>query len=172
VPRFSDPKDEDHTPYTGQVLSFYGAADSLSLTLANLRESTPGPEAVYRRQLQRSPDDVAVLTALGKELLRQKKPDDAVPVLEKALRLKPMYTDARTHLAVAQALLGKHQTALAELQRAVADNPDDALAWTNLGITLEVIGDRNKARDAYSEAIRLQPDSAEARRRRSFLKPQ
>jgi cytochrome c-type biogenesis protein CcmH/NrfG len=52
------------------------------------------------------------------------------------------------------------------LRRAVADNPDHALSWTNLGVTLEAVGDSKGARDAYSEAIRLQPDSSEARRRR------
>ena len=168
-PRFTDPTAEDHAGYTGLVVPFYGSADEIETALANVREGGPDPVLVYRRHLQRSPDDVPVLTALGKALLRQRQPEEAIRIFERALRLKASHTDARTHLAVARALLGKHQLALSELRRAVSDNPDDALAWTNLGVTLEVLGQTKQASEAYSAAIRLQPDSAEARRRRASL---
>jgi cytochrome c-type biogenesis protein CcmH/NrfG len=58
---------------------------------------------------------------------------------------------------------------LEQLRRAVRENPDHSLAWTNLGVTLEVTGAREEALAAYSEAIRLQPDLAEAKLRRTRL---
>lgn len=80
-----------------------------------------------------------------------------------------MYTDARNHLGVAYGLLGRHQDSVNQLRRAAKENPDSALAWTNLGVTLEVVGDIKGANEAYTEAIRLQPDSSEARTRRARL---
>ncbi|MGH9630384.1 MAG: tetratricopeptide repeat protein, partial [Bryobacteraceae bacterium] len=166
---FRDPDQEDHTPYTGRVVPYYRDADELSLALVNAREATPETVALYRRLLEREPGNVPVLVALGKALLRLGRPREAIPVFDDALRANKMQTEARSHLAVAQALLGRHQEALTQLRRAVSDNPDDALSWTNLGVTLEVLGDRDGALDAYSEAIRLQPDSSEARHRRARL---
>ena len=43
---------------------------------------------------------------------------------------------------------------------------DHALCWINLGITHESLGDFDAALADYDEAIRLQPDSADARHRR------
>ncbi len=168
-PRFTNPKEEDHLPYTGPVVPYYEGVDSLSLALAQVRDATPEAEALYRRALLREPDSVPLLAALGKTLLRLGRPQDAVPVLQKAVRLDPMHTDSRTYLGVAHAVQGNHKEAIAQLRRAVADNPDHSLAWTNLGVTLEAVGDRKGAWEAYTEAIRLQPDSAEARRRRAQL---
>ena len=161
-PAFTNPIDEDHKPYTGTVIPYYSEADKLSHAAAN----GGGEVSLHRRLVAREPNNVPLLANLGKALLRSQAADQAVGVLEKAVRLDPAYTDARNHLAVAYALLGRLDDALDQLRRAVADNPDHALSWTNLGVTLEAVGDSKGARDAYSEAIRLQPDSSEARRRR------
>jgi hypothetical protein len=169
-PRFTDPTDEDHNPYVGRVVPFYGKADPLSLALVNIRETTPETLALYRRRLAQKPADVSVLVALGKALLRSGRASDAVAPLKNAVRLDPMHTDARVHLGVALALLAKYDDSLAQLRTAVAKDPDHALAWTNLGITLEAVNDVQGAAKAYSEAIRLQPDSADARIRLSALR--
>jgi cytochrome c-type biogenesis protein CcmH/NrfG len=66
-------------------------------------------------------------------------------------------------------MLGRLDESVAQLRRAVADNPDHALSWINLGSSLAATGQREEAVKAYSEAIRLQPDSQEARHRRSLL---
>jgi hypothetical protein len=168
-PRFENPIEEDHKPYSGQVLPYLFEADELSHAAASGAVSGIDDVNLYRKLVRRDPGNVALLATLGKILLRRARPDEARKVLEQAVRLDPMHTDARTHLGVAQALLGRHKDAVAELRRAVADNPDHALSWTNLGITLEVLGDRKGAYGAFSEAIRLQPDSSEARRRRAQL---
>lgn len=55
------------------------------------------------------------------------------------------------------------------VQQAVAENPDHALAWFNLGVTHEAIGNKSEALRSYTEAIRLQPDSADGRHRRQML---
>jgi cytochrome c-type biogenesis protein CcmH/NrfG len=74
------------------------------------------------------------------------------------------------HLGVALAILNRFDKSLVQLRRAVADNPDHALSWINLGATLAAAGHTDEAIQAYSEAIRLQPDSQEARHRRALLR--
>jgi Flp pilus assembly protein TadD len=168
-PKFTNPAEERHTPYTGQVVPFFGKADELSVALANVRDAGPDTVALYRRLLARAPGDAALRAALGKALLRLGDPSEALKELERALRLEPLQTDSRMYLGVALAMLGRHREALEQLRRAVRENPDHALAWTNLGVTLEVTGDRKGAVEAYTEAVRLQPDLSEARQRRSRL---
>jgi tetratricopeptide (TPR) repeat protein len=168
-PAFTNPREEDPTPYTGPVVPFYTQADELSLRVANIRDSSPAAIATYRKFLSREPDDPAIGTALAKALLRNRSPVEAIRVLENVIRIDPRRTEARTHLGVAYGMAGRHRESRDTLQRAVAENPDDALAWTNLGITLEVLGDSRGAIESYSEAVRLQPDSSEARARRSRL---
>lgn len=169
TPKFQDPRTEDDAPYTGPVVPFYGQADGLSLALANVRSTSPETIALYRRHLERDPSSVGTLVALGKAYLRLNAARDAIPVLRKATRLDPMNSEARAHLGVALAVLGKDDEALLQLRRAVTDNPDHALSWINLGATLAAAGDTAAAIEAYSEAIRLQPDSSDARYRRSQL---
>jgi len=162
-PAFTDPEREQSVPYTGRVIGFYTKADSLSLALANMRQ--PDPD-VYRRYLQRDPENAPLHVALGNALLRLKRPAAAVEILTKALRLDPQNTDALNYLAVAEAVQGNHRKALEILERAVAGNPDHVMCRINLGITREALGDLDGALADYDEAIRLQPDSAEAGRLR------
>jgi Flp pilus assembly protein TadD len=169
-PVFTNPAGEEHKPYSGQVIAFYGEPDDLSVTFANVRSSGADIVALYRRLIGRDPRDPGLFAALGKELLRTQQPVYAVREFEKALTLDPQHTEARMYLGVALALQGKHKDALVQLRRAVRDNPDHSLAWTNLGITLEAMGDKEAAIEAYSEAIRLQPDLSEARQRRARLR--
>lgn len=166
-PEFRNPASEDHTPYEGSVVSFYGKADPLSLSLANVQ---PGEAmSLYERQLKRNPSDVATMVVFGKALLRHGRAVAAVSMFERALALDKKHTEARSHLGVALGVLGRYQESLIQLRRAVADNPDHSLSWINLGTTLAAAGHTEEAIAAYSEAIRLQPDSAEARHRRSVL---
>jgi tetratricopeptide (TPR) repeat protein len=162
-PAFTDSDREQNMPYAGRVIDFYTKSDSLSLELANARD--PNPD-LYRRYLQRDPNNVPIQVALANALLRLKQPRAAIEILVRALRLDPRNTNALDYLAVAEAVQGNHRRALAILKRAVAKNPDHALCWINLGITHESLGDLNAALADYDEAIRLQPDSAEARHRR------
>jgi tetratricopeptide (TPR) repeat protein len=159
-PAFTEPEREQNTPYTGPVIGFYTKADSLSLALANVRQPDTG---VYRRYLQRDPDNAPLRVALGNALLRLKQPRAAIEILIGALRLDPQNSDAMNYLAVAEAVQGNHRKALEILERAIAGNPDHVMCRINLGITREALGNYDAALADYDEAIRLQPDSAEAR---------
>jgi Flp pilus assembly protein TadD len=165
-PRSTNPIRETEAPRGGAVIDFYTKSDPLSLAFANLQD--PNVDT-YRAYLQRDPDNEPVMVALGKALLRRNEPRAAAAVLAKASRLNQRDTDALNYLAVAEAVQGNHRKALRILQEAVAGNPDHALCRINLGITHEALGSPDAALAAYEEAIRLQPDSSEARQRRNGI---
>lgn len=156
---------EDHRPYTGKVVPFYMTADPLTLAAVNRSDDL----SVYQKMVERDPANVSLLLLQGKVLLRRKDAAKAVRVLERATMLDPKCTDCAIHFAVAKALTGDAQRALGILRNATADNPDHVLAWINLGIANEAAGNPVDARKAYVEAIRLQPDSLEAKQRLSRL---
>jgi tetratricopeptide (TPR) repeat protein len=170
-PRFEEPVAERHTPYGGRVIPFYTPADNLTLAIANIGPLQPEVVELYRRHLQRDPNDIATLAALGNALFRLGRRQEALPVLEKALKLDPDHAGALNTLSVAKASGGDYPAALALLDRARRAHPDNSLVWFNLGVTHAARGDRAAAVGALREAIRLQPDLAEARARLAALTP-
>jgi tetratricopeptide (TPR) repeat protein len=168
-PVFKDPAREDHRPYDGPVVPFYTKADGLTLAIANIRELTPKVVELYREHLKRDPKDVPTMAALGNALYRLNRRDEALPVLEQALRLDPGHAGALNTLAVALATRGDYSKAIALLDRARLAHPEHSLTWVNLGVTYQAMGETDKARESYREAIRLQPDFSEARARLASL---
>ncbi len=168
-PQFQNPERETHAPYSGPVIPFYTPADPLTLAIANISALTPDVPELYRRHLRRDPNDVPTMAALGNALFRLGQRGEAVQVLERVLRLDPTHPGALNTLAVAHASAGAYDTALTLLQRARAAHPDHSLTWFNLGVTLAAKGDKPGAEKALREAIRLQPDFAEARDRLARL---
>jgi Flp pilus assembly protein TadD len=75
----------------------------------------------------------------------------------------PVYADRRSDakdqvefgILVAQRGLWKEATM--RWQKAAEIDPTYAAAWNNLGIGFEQLGDFAKARDAYEEALKLEP---------------
>lgn len=161
-PSFVNPVREDHTLYTGPLASFFTHAAPLALERANTLDPTVD---ALRRFLAASPNDASLRVALGRALIRAGRADEAVAALEKASD-----SAGRTYLAVAYAVQGETGRALAILKEVVAENPDHALAWINLGITHEALGNKADAIVAYERAILIQPDASEARRRLQALR--
>jgi len=69
----------------------------------------------------------------GTRLLSQRKPNDALPFLERAHKLKPDNPDAALNLGGAYIMAGKHKLAVMVLESAVARTPGNAQLWINLG---------------------------------------
>lgn len=157
-------------PQPGDLTIFRGTG-MLDLARTKLTiESGRGAEADYRRWLALEPQSPAALAALGEALMRFGKRAAAKGVLERARKADPRNVTALNALAVYHATDNRLSAALQLLEQARTANPDHPLTWINLGVTHEAMGDRAKAEQAYREAIRHQPDSAEARRRLAALR--
>ena len=81
--------------------------------------------------------------------------DRAVEALEYVVSRDPLYKDSLTYLGRAYYRKGRYQDAFAILQRAVAVNKDDEVAWIALGLTQMRLGQTEKGLDSLKGGITL-----------------
>ncbi|MBI3684210.1 MAG: hypothetical protein HY235_27870 [Acidobacteria bacterium] len=166
-PSYSEPRFEDHRPYTGDIVPFFWAGGSEMLKLANALLSADRQRTSEAfRALPPTPQNLA---SLGEALAREGKRAQAKRVLSQVLKADRTSPVALNAMAVMHATEGQLDQALRLLHLSRQANPDHPLTWVNLGVTWEAKGDPGRASEAYREAIRHQPDFAEARHRLSAL---
>jgi len=88
--------------------------------------------------------------------------DAAVKSFEKALALKPDYTEVNYNLGLTFQELDQLDAAVKCYEKAIAVNPDHAEAHNNLGVTLKELGQLDAAVKSYEKAIAIKPDYTEA----------
>ena len=88
--------------------------------------------------------------------------DVAVEYFEKALAIKPDYTEVNYNLGLTHQELGQLDAAVESYKKALAVNPNYAEAHNNLGVTLKELGQLDSAVECYEKAITSQLDYAEA----------
>jgi tetratricopeptide (TPR) repeat protein len=127
------------------------------VALYNHRRYTEA-ETNLRALLDEYPDFGFGWKLLGGILQRQGK--DALPTLQKAVKLNP--DDAVAHLNLGDALknLGRFDQAAASYQRAIQLDPDYAEAYCNLGTAFRRLGRLDDAVANYRNSIALKPDFA------------
>lgn len=89
-------------------------------------------------------------------------PDEAEAAYREAIRLDPMFAEARSNLGSVLGRRGRFDEAVVELRRAIEIAPGLAAARVNLGIVLAVRGDARGAEEELTRALRLEPDNATA----------
>ncbi|MDB5309422.1 MAG: yrrB 7 [Gemmataceae bacterium] len=88
--------------------------------------------------------------------------DQAERLYHDLLKVRPDHPDALHLLGVVSHQRGVHHLAVEQIGRAVALNPGVAAYHVNLAEACRAAGDPGRAADHCREALRLQPDSAEA----------
>ena len=94
----------------------------------------------------------------GKEVLtiqRGSNVGKAIVALESVVRENPLYKDSLTLLGWAYYKKGRYQDALQILQRALAVNKDDEIAWLVLGLTQLRLGADQEGMDSVKGGITL-----------------
>ena len=110
--------------------------------------------------LDASPEHTPSLTNLGNLFYASGRVQEAVPLFERAARLRP--DDANAHYNLANALLasGRPADALASFDRAAALEPRRAAVWLNRGLALEKLGRTEEQVESFLQAARTDPSSA------------
>jgi len=102
-------------------------------------------ETTGREMLARKPESLAARMLLGEALLRIGKPQDAVPVLEKAadaLNDSPPSTEEEVRSLLGEAYLrsGRYEEAVTELEMVLNRSPGEALVRLHLASAYQALG--------------------------------
>ena len=85
--------------------------------------------------------------------------EEAVPVLQKAIRLNPYPPSPYFHnLAWSYYLLGKYDKAIAEAKKAIVISPKDVIAHRGLVCSYMSLGQEEEARAHAAEVLRIDPN--------------
>lgn len=98
----------------------------------------------------------------ARQSLAQGKTDDAIPRLEAVVRHHPEYAPAHFELARAYAIQRDFAKAEVELRRVIELNPRDENAFYVLGFTELELKRPQQAREAFTQLLTLNPNSADA----------
>src|SRR5262249_16677339 len=99
---------------------------------------------------------------LGKALADKGLFHEAKQVLAAAAKKALTEPEAHYNLAVILMREGRLDAAVAEYQRALATDPQHALAHNNLGVAWDALAEHRKAADEFKKAIASDPAYAEA----------
>jgi tetratricopeptide (TPR) repeat protein len=121
-----------------------------------------GAEGVLRALLVAQPDNAAALNALAVIVLGQNRPQEAVTLLEQALRLRPGAPVLHCNLANALRRTGRADEALAHAQRAVAARPEDQQGLAALASAHLALRQFARAREIVTRLLPLAPDNPDA----------
>lgn len=118
--------------------------------LANERLARPeAAEAAYRTAIQwqagRKEKDSVPFAGLGRVLMDNNKPEDAIPWLQEAARIAPPSSEVHELLGLAYTKTGRQAEAAAELEAAIRLQPESARLHLMLARIYRSLGNKEKA---------------------------
>ena len=108
-----------------------------------------------------APDEIERLHAAARAI-RDRDPAQAERLIDAVLSRHPLHAEALRLLAILQLHTQRMPQAIANLQRAIAQHPDDALLHAELGNAHSARGEREAAMAAWQHAVALDPQQAVA----------
>jgi tetratricopeptide (TPR) repeat protein len=120
-------------------------------------------ERLLRSALEKSPNDPALLSALGYTVQKKGDIDHAHELYEKALAVDPTLIDAATNLGVIEATRGRLREAVRLWEDAFQRAPGQSRIGMNIARVLCDAGQRSSARDYVLRVLEFNPDLPEAK---------
>jgi tetratricopeptide (TPR) repeat protein len=105
--------------------------------------------------LSLDPDCPEALVAKGRLLASRGRPEEARQALDKAIRLDPAHAEAHYRLGILAFRGKRHDEAAAHFEKVVALRPVDALAHDYLALSLEALGEAERAERAWRRALEV-----------------
>jgi tetratricopeptide (TPR) repeat protein len=109
----------------------------------------------FQAELANNPNHVLALTYLGDAQIRLKHPEEARPLLEKALRMDAGQELAHLDLGILFADAGRYDDALRELQAAAKLDPNDVNVHWRLGRLYRSMGKKDEAKAEFDKASNI-----------------
>ena len=120
-------------------------------------------EALWGYELTQAPDSWLARNNLAMALIAQQRLDEAAPLLEEALTIRPEYAEAHNNLALVRYRQGAFAVAEQHSRAAASLKPYDAGLGKNLALTLIALGRQEEAERELRRALREVPQAAEVR---------
>ena len=129
----------------------------------SLQGDLPRATAGYRKALALESDNHILNCNLGTALLREDRPDEALPYFLRARELESRW--GRTHYGIGRVMIkkGRKQEAVRHLARAAELNPNLVQAHAQLGAVLLDLRQLDRAVVHLARALELDPNHAQAR---------
>ena len=158
-------KPQQSLPEFGKALSLNPTFDQALLGLGRahflLGQDKPAAETL-ELALRMNPRNFLARLALAKVYWRQNLPAKAEPELAQVVKEHPELSEGHADYAVVLAGLGKYREAMPHFQQALAAGYRDPGFFNYLGIAYGEMGEQDKARAAYQQAVALDPGYAAA----------
>jgi tetratricopeptide (TPR) repeat protein len=141
------------------VAARYEAVESKrSGTTAYAQGDLAGALEAYEAAVAATPDDPAAHNNLAQVLVRQGRPNEALPHFNDAVRIDPGQWSYRFNRARAYGLLNRWSDAVAEYQEAARLFPEDHATQYNLGLALMRLKQYPDAVRALERAVAAAPE--------------
>jgi TolB-like protein/class 3 adenylate cyclase/Tfp pilus assembly protein PilF len=125
--------------------------------------------AAAKRAIALAPNDAEGFAWLGATLNFAGRPEEAIGLLKKAMRLNPRYPyNYLSFLGMAYRWAGRNEEALATLQSALSRNPDYLAPHFHLAVLYSELGRLEEARAEGAEFRRLSPNFSVERLRQTM----
>jgi tetratricopeptide (TPR) repeat protein len=144
---------------------FVQARIALALVLAQLKQLSAASVNLVSAisQLGEEPSAAYPHYLLGRVLLEQNHPHQALKELSAALRLRPHYEEAHFTTGLADISLHDDRAAADALEKAVQLSPGDAEAEYQLGSAFLRLGETSQAIRPLQLTVKMRPDDRQAR---------
>jgi tetratricopeptide (TPR) repeat protein len=149
-------------PARGQETARSALALAQQGVAAHRRGDVESAERAYRAALQADPDQPLALHYLGVVLFQRLEFADALPMIERSVRLVPHEPEFHNNHGLVLAALDRNDAAIAAYRRVLELAPGHATACNNLGLALQAMNRLPESIDAYRRALAAAPDFAHA----------
>ena len=130
--------------------------------------------AAFEKALAARPGFADALNGMGVALMENGRIDDALATFDQVLSITPVdpqtRADALANRAVALQSLGRWQESLVDLMSASTLLPTRASIWRNAAKSLTALGQLDKAEEACTRALTLDPSDSASRYERAFVR--
>ncbi len=145
---------EDMLPEHNQILRAQNELDTGNLAMA---------EGRFKAILSLSPSNRVAWLRLGSLQASQRRLVEAADSFMRAVTLDPHNTEARYQYGQILMELRRFRDAAIQWAEVTRDQPERAVAWSNLGTSLLFDGQHDAAIEALSRAVSLAPQAADLR---------
>ena len=117
--------------------------------------------SLFEKTRRYTPESFLVNSDLGALYLARHRPQEAIPLLEKANRIAPKRAGVLANMGMAYRDLGEYDKAISYYLKAIEAEPSAAF-YNSLGVCYGMFGKKEEAEKAFRQAIVLKPGAAEA----------